>query len=172
MSGITKDTPLKDILEIGKECDMCGHCCSHGAGFIARNEIPKIAKHLGIKEEDFISKYCDEVLMFNNKVYKFKLRKEKGKPYGKCILYSKKEGCKIHDIKPLHCRIGNCKEHGEELTAWFIVNYLVNPTDPESLRQFNIYIKTGGKTIPGGKLTDLVKDKKKLKKILDYGILR
>ena len=168
---ITKDTPLKEILEIGEECDMCGHCCKHGSGFISREEIKKLAKHFKLTEKKFIAKYCDRVMMFNNEVYKFK-KKEGKTPYGTCVLYDDKKGCKIHSIKPLHCRVGNCKKHGEELTAWFTVNYWVNKTDAESLRQFNIYIKSGGKIIPGGKLTDLVKDKKKLKQILDYGILR
>ena len=43
--------------------------------------------------------------------------------------------------------------------------------DPESIRQFNLYLKNGGKTIPGGELKDLVKADV-LKKILSYEILR
>lgn len=166
---ITKDTTLKQALKIGKECDKCGHCCKFSSGFILLDEIKTLAKHFKLDEKKFIKKYCTKNDMFNNTVYKFKL---KGKPFGACIFYDDKKGCKIHDIKPVHCRIGNCKEHGEELSAWFTVNYLVNETDPESLRQFNQYIKSGGKTIKGGLLKDLVKDPKKKKDILSYKILR
>ena len=168
---ITAKTPLKKVLEIGKECSQCGHCCKHGAGFVSKNEIKKLAKHYGVKEETFIRKYLEETTIFNNTVFKFRTRKD-GKPYGKCILYDEKKGCTIHRIKPLHCRIGNCKEHGQELSAWFTVNYLVNKNDPESIRQFNLYVKSGGKVLEGGKVKDLIPDKKLLQKILNYEVLK
>ena len=167
---ITKKTPLKKILELAKECKQCGHCCMHGSGFVSKNEIKKLAKHFKFKEEAFIKKYLDETVIFNSTVYKFKTRKSNTRPYGTCILY--RNGCTIHKIKPLHCRIGNCNKHGEELSAWFTVNYLVNPTDPESIRQFKLYIDSGGKTLKHGTLKDLVPDKKMLNKILNYKILR
>jgi hypothetical protein len=44
---------------------------------------------------------------------------------------------------------------------------LVNPTDPESVRQWASYLKAHP-TIPGGELRDLVKDEKLLKDILSY----
>ena len=50
-------------------------------------------------------------------------------------------------------------------------NYFVNKDDPESIRQWNQYLKTQP-TIEGGKLKDLVKNKKRLNKILNYDILR
>lgn len=166
---ITKQTPLSKVLELGKECKRCGHCCSHGSGFVSKNEIKKLAKHFKIDEKTFTKKYLDKITLFNNEVFKIKTIKQ-GKPYGVCMLYDK--GCTIQKVKPLHCRIGNCNEHGEALSAWFTVNYLVNPKDPESIRQFNTYEKTGGKTIPGGKVKDLIKDQKKLKKILNYEVLK
>ena len=81
-------------------------------------------------------------------------------------------GCKIHKVKPLQCRIGNCGEHGEELSIWFMLNYLVNTKDPESIRQYNIYLQSGGKTIPGGNLEELIPDKEELKKILNFEQLK
>ncbi len=92
-----------------------------------------------------------------------------GKPYGPCVFFD--DGCKIHTVKPLECRIGNCSEYGEELSIWFMLNYQVNVSDPESVRQYAIYLKTRP-TIPGGKLEELVPDKEKLGKILDFRILR
>ena len=53
-----------------------------------------------------------------------------------------------------------------------MLNYFVNKNDPESIRQFAAYLKSGGKTLPGGRLEDFIPDKKKLKKILNYDILR
>lgn len=53
-----------------------------------------------------------------------------------------------------------------------MLNYLVNKDDPESIRQYSTYLKSGGKTIEGGKLEELVPDKEKLKKILSFEQLR
>ena len=167
---IKKSTSLKTILRLGKKCKQCGHCCSHGSGFILKDEIKKIAKKFKIEDKDFIRKYLKKTVVFNTPVYKFRTKKS-DKPYGECIFLEENK-CRIQSVKPLHCRIGNCNEHGEELSAWFTVNYLVNKADPESIRQFNLYIKSGGKIIPGGKLQDLVSDKKILKKILNYQILK
>jgi Fe-S-cluster containining protein len=167
---IRKETSLKEIISLGKDCKKCGNCCSYDSGFIAKNEIKGLAKHFKLKEKDFENKFLRELKLFNNTVYKFKLN-NKEKPYGPCILYSKEKGCTIQKIKPLHCKIGNCNKYGEQLSAWFTVNFLVNKNNPESIRQFNQYIKSGGKTIPGGDIKDLIKDKKQLKDILSYNIL-
>jgi Fe-S-cluster containining protein len=169
---INKKTPLSKILKLASECKQCGYCCNHGAGFVLKDEIKALAKHFKLKEDDFIEKYLDETRLFDHIVYKFKTKKEKSKHYGVCILYKEGIGCTIHKIKPLHCKIGNCNKYGQELSAWFTVNYLVKENDPEAIRQFNIYIISGGKTIPGGELKDVVPDKKTLKKILDFKILR
>ena len=64
-----------------------------------------------------------------------------------------------------------CKEYSEQLSQWFMLNFFVNSKDPESIRQFNAYLKAGGKTLADGKLSDIIPDKKLLAKILDYEIL-
>lgn len=165
---ITKSTTLKEIIALGKECKRCGYCCSNDSGFISKKEIKHLAKHFNLSEKKFIEKYLREKVIFANKVYKFKLRKQ---PFGSCIMLKNKL-CSIQKIKPLHCRIGCCSKYGQELSAWFTLNYLVNPHNPESVRQYKLYTETGGKTIPGGELSNLVKDKKTLNKILKYDILR
>ena len=52
-----------------------------------------------------------------------------------------------------------------------MANFAVNKDDAESVRQFAQYIKSGGKLIPGASSQELVPDKEKLKKILNYEIL-
>ncbi len=52
-----------------------------------------------------------------------------------------------------------------------MLNYLVNPDDPESIRQWKMFL-TQNNPIPGGSLKELVHDEEKLKKILSYEILK
>ena len=53
---INKNSLLKDVLKIGKECQKCGHCCKFGTGFLAGTDAKKIAKALGIKEDELKEK--------------------------------------------------------------------------------------------------------------------
>ena len=57
----------------------------------------------------------------------------------------------------------------DELNAWFLLNHFVDSNDAESIRQWNLYLDTGGLNIPGGKLSDLVPNNEMLKKMLNYG---
>ena len=113
----------------------------------------------------------EEVEKFNTKLFRPKLLRSGGKPHGKCTFLIK-NGCSVHVARPTMCKIGNCSEHGEELQLWFTLNHFVNPKDPESIRQFASYLESGGKTLPGGTLEELVPDKNKLRKILSYEIFR
>ena len=171
ITTLAKDTPLKMLRELGKDCKKCGHCCSHGAGMLIPEDIPKIARLLGISEDELKKKYIDEIEMFNTKAWKPKIVK-KGKPYGKCIFHDGKEQCKIHIAKPFQCVIMNCRSVAEQAIQWFYLNYLVNPDDPESIRQWASYLKHKEWVIEGGNLNELVPDKEKLKKILNYDIVK
>jgi len=166
---IEKNTQLKEILDIGKNCDKCNHCCSYGSGALAEDDLKNIAKFLKITEEKLKKDYLEEIEKFNTKRLRPKLIRNE-KPYGKCVFLTK-DGCKVHEVKPLECKIGNCKDHGEELSLWFMLNYYINPNDAESIRQFNAYLKSGGKTLKGGQLKDLVKEKE-LKNMLNYEDLK
>lgn len=166
---ITRKTKLSTVLKIGEECEKCSHCCSHGSGFLVGEDVKKIARFLKISEEELKKKYLEEITLFNTTLFRPKLKKD-GKPYGKCVFLGK--DCKIHKVKPLQCKIGNCKEEGEELSLWFMLNYQLNDKDPESIRQYAVYLKAGGKTLEGGKLDEICKDKGKLKKILGYEVLK
>jgi Fe-S-cluster containining protein len=168
---IIKKTKLSKVLEHGKKCKKCGHCCSHGSGSLAEGDLKKIADFLKTSEEE-VRKLCfEEVERFNTK--RLRPRSIKiNKPYGRCIFFNKTQGCLIHPVKPLECKVGNCSDKGEELSLWFMLNYFVNPNDPESVRQYSAYLKSGGKTLKGGKLDEIVPDKKELKKIMEYEKLR
>lgn len=163
---IQKNTPLSEILELSQHCKQCGHCCSHGSGFLINNDTKNIAEFLGMTKKELKENYLEEKELFNTKLLRPKLKKE-DKPYGECIFLNNKK-CKIHKVKPLQCKVGNCNEYGEKLSIWFMLNYQINKDDPESIRQYAAYLKSGGKTIEGGKLEELVPDKEKLKKILNF----
>lgn len=165
---ITKNTKLKEILKLGKECQRKNNCCKHGSGCLVGDDLRKIVKFLGVNEKKLKEKYLEEVEKFNTKLLRPKLIR-KDKPYGVCIFFDG-NGCKIHKVKPLECKVGNCGKHGEEISKWFMLNYCVNANDPESIRQYAIYLKTN-KTLKGGKLENLV-PKKRLKKILSFEILK
>lgn len=131
-----------------------------------KEDVKRAAKHVQMDEKGFIQKYCDETTAFNTKVWKPKIiRKKSDMPYGPCI-FLKKEKCIINEAKPLHCRLTNCKD--EDLHWYFVVNYLVNPNDPQSIRDYAVFIKSGGKVIPGAGLKDLVPQPKKLKAMMEY----
>lgn len=166
---IRKQTPLNEILELGKPCKRCGHCCNHGSGCLAGDDLKHISKFLQVTEDKLKKDYLEEIEKFNTTRLRPVTIKD-GKPYGICIFYSD-NSCKIHPVKPLECKTGNCSRYGEQLSIWFALNYFVNKDNPESIRQYDIYLKTH-KTIPGGRLDELVPDEKELKKILEFNKLR
>lgn len=168
---ITAVTPLKDILALGMECKRCNHCCTFGTGFLAGDDSKNISRFLKISEDQLEKNCLEKVYMYNKAMFRPKSIRKKGMPYGKCI-FLKKDGCSIQDVKPLQCRIGNCSEHGEALSQWFMLNYVIDKDDPEAIRQYACYLESGGRTLKGAELKDIIKDKKKLKDILDFKRLR
>ena len=170
---INKETPLKEVLKLTHpcKCEACSVGCEHGSGAFVEEEITKLAEHMKISEEVLKKEFLEEVERFNTKKHRPKVLRE-NKQYGKCIFFDKELGCKIHEVKPLECKIAmGCKEHGEQLTLWFMLNHFVNQNDAQSIRDYATYLKSGGKTLEGAQLQDLVPDKDKLKKILSFEIL-
>ena len=154
-------------------CSACNHGCKFGSGSLAGDDTKKISQFLKISEEDLKKDFLEETELFNKKVFKPRLLREKGKVHGQCVFYDDKKGCTIHEVKPLECKTSiQCKDYGEDLSVWFMVNYVIDPNDPESVRQYSQYIKTGGKIIPGAELENIVPNKEKLQKILSYEILK
>lgn len=169
---ITKKTPLQVVEHYGKECTGCGKCCSLDSGIVLEEDIPRMASHFGLTKKEFTEKYLVEHEKFNTSAWKLKQEKKNGLPYGRCVFLNEKNQCGVHEIKPLHCKVcSTASKHGEQLSLWFTLNYLVNPHDPESVRQWAQYLKTHP-TIPGGNLHELVPDQEKLHKILSYELFR
>ncbi len=169
--GISKDTPIEYIRKLSETCEKCGHCCGFGSGFFTEEDVERVSKKVGLKKEVFKEDFLTETEIFNTRVYKAK-GKDPDKHYGPCIFFDDGEGCTIHEFKPLHCSISKgCGGHGEYISEWFTLNYLVKPHDPESVRQWAQYLKTS-ETIPGGRLNELVPDKDRLRKILSYEIIK
>jgi len=167
---ITKLTPLSEILELSDECQRCSKCCNHGSGYILNDEVSKIAKFLNVAEEKLKQDYLEETEVLGRKVLRAKTEKDKKNIPGKCV-FSGSKGCNIHPAKPLHCKIANCNEYGEELNQWFLLNHIVDTSSPESIRQWATHIKFN-EPIPGGRLKEIIKDEEKLKEILSYRKLR
>lgn len=168
---ITRSISLKEALALGKECKKCGHCCGYSSGALIESDIPRIAEFLKITEKALKEESLEEIEKFNTTRFRPKLIKQKGRPHGRCVFLEDDNNCRIHEVKPIECRLGNCGEHGEKLSIWFRLKYYVDPDDPESIRQWAIYLETHP-TIPGGTLSDLVPDKERLGKMLNYSELR
>ena len=172
---ISKNTPLKEVIMLAPpcRCEACSHGCKYGSGLLAKGYEKKLASFLKISEKELKEKFLEETERFNTKLLKPKLVRKDKEAYGQCIFYDNERGCTVHDAKPLECKTSmGCRDYGEELSIWFMVNHAVNPNDPESIRQYAQYIKSGGKIISGASLQELVPDKNKLKRILNYEILK
>ncbi|MBI5389189.1 YkgJ family cysteine cluster protein [Candidatus Woesearchaeota archaeon] len=170
---ITKNTSQEKILGLAPpcRCDACSHGCTMGSGVFAEGEVKKAAAFFFLAEQKFKEKFLEKIFLFNKEKWKPKLLRE-GKPYGRCVFFDKQKGCTIHPVKPLQCKIAmGCKPCGEDLQKWFLLNHLVDVSDAQSIRDFASYLKSGGKTIPGGSLEEMVPDKERLKKILGYEIM-
>ncbi|MBD3203315.1 hypothetical protein GF327_03410 [Candidatus Woesearchaeota archaeon] len=166
---ITKQTPKKEIIRLADNCRKCGHCCSYGGCYVLEDEAENISSALSIEKQEFAEKYLEEIDFLNKKVYKTKII-SKDLPFGKCIFLDEKR-CMVQNVKPLHCRIGTCSEHGQATLEWFFLNHILDLDDPESIRQWAVRLENTD-TIPGGRLHELVPDKKRLNNILNYEIVK
>ena len=170
---VIRSTSQEKILSLAPacQCKECSHGCSMGSGFLASSDVKPMAKFLKVSEDVLKKKHLEEVELFHQKKFRPKLIRRDNKPYGRCSFFSEGK-CSVHAVKPLHCKISmSCKEYGEDLNLWFMLNHLLDVDDPSSIREYAQYLKAGGKTLKGGKLSELVPDKEKLKKILSYEVL-
>ncbi|HLD89158.1 MAG TPA: YkgJ family cysteine cluster protein [Candidatus Nanoarchaeia archaeon] len=148
---ITKNTPLKKVLELGKQplcgkLEKCRICCAFGSPFLIKDDISRIAKHFGLSNDEFINKHCDDKYSKFFVTRKIKLKtKNTGKPYGACIFFDDCE-CRIHKIKPLQCRIANCNENGQKLSNWFAKKYLLEENQKRKNQTLSNIIKQDYKT--------------------------
>lgn len=171
---IKKNTPLQDIMQMVHAC-RCAECesgCRYGSGIFTLGQEKKAAALLSMKEGEFKKKFLEEAEHFNKKFYRPRLRLG-NKPYGPCIFFDEEKKCIIHTQKPMQCTLSmSCKDYGEDIMIWFMLNFIIDKDDPECIRQFASYLASGGKTIEGGSLQDFVPDKRKLAGILSFESLK
>lgn len=147
---IKKSTPLKDVLSMASPCSCgsCNHGCRMGSGWLIDSDMLKIAKFLNISEDILRKEYLEPHMILNKRMYRPRLLRKEGLPYGPCIFF-KGEKCSIHPVKPMECKIAMpCKDYGEQMTLWFMLNYILDEEDPKSVEEFESYLKSGGKTLP------------------------
>jgi hypothetical protein len=152
--SITALTPLSRIEKLDVSCERCNHCCTFDSGIFLDEDIKRIADFMGMHPDEFTAEHLDEKLIYGKKVHKAKLKK-KDKPFGACSFHDKSMGCSIQEVKPLHCRIGSgCKPIGRQINTWFMLNYVLDRTNPYALKEWEAFCKVH-ETIPGGHMEDL-----------------
>jgi hypothetical protein len=165
---ITYDMKLSEIKKFTYECSCskCRNGCLYGSGAMTDNDIKNMARLLNITEQELKDKYLEIVERYSTKRYRPKILRN-GKPYGRCIFYDDKIGCKVHNAKPLECSIAmSCSEHGEDLIQWFNAHYFLDLNKKDSIKEWNQMVKLRG-TIPGATIQELIPDKNKRKSILE-----
>ncbi len=86
----------KNKAYISYRCVTCGECCKGFGGiFITPEELTKMARHLGLSEDDFFRDYCETL---NRKI---SIRVGSN---GYCVFWKDKL-CGIHQVKPTPCRL-------------------------------------------------------------------
>lgn len=170
---ITSDTGLDEILKLTHPCRCfkCENPCKFGSGILADGDYEKIVDYLTtvlkIKKEE-VNNYFEEIEKFNTKRLRPKILRKNKLPYGKCIFFDEKIGCRIHSVKPLECKIAmSCKDYGEDLIIWFQLKHFLNPEDIGSLREYKNYIESGGKVLPGFEIENFLNEEKS-KKLESY----
>jgi Fe-S-cluster containining protein len=180
---ISAKTPLKDVIKYGAVADKKLEKkkippekrgienCDFGSGFCHEKDLPKLAAFLRVSVDDLKEKYLEEVDKFNTKRYRPKVMRKEGMPYGQCIFLDKEKGCTVHQVRPLQCRVAHTDENSEALAKWFDFNYFVNRNDPESIRQYALWLQFN-EPLPGAEIESIVQDKELLNKILNYEVMK
>ncbi|MFH1591359.1 MAG: hypothetical protein ABIC95_05535 [archaeon] len=172
---ISVGTPQKDVIKEAPacRCRACSIGCEYGSGILVDDDLENLAAFLGISVECCIDTHLDRVEQFNKEFFRPKLACVKGKPYGRCTFFESAKGCTVHKAKPLQCKVSSgCNPSGAAISSWFVVNKLLDTDDPEAVRQYASFLDGGGTLIEGGRLQDLVPDKKRLAAIRSYEILK
>ena len=79
------------------ECQRCTACCRR-PGFvrITETEIPRIAAHLGLSEEEFIQRFTRLTPTRSGLALL-------DKPNGECLYLDENGGCVLQVVKPVQC---------------------------------------------------------------------
>ena len=99
-------TIIEGVDRIDFHCKRCGGCCRYiGDITLFPQDIPRIAKHLGLKSgDDFLQNYAEKVFIKGKPTFYKYVIKAKSDNLKTCILYDEeKKACKIHEAKPPAC---------------------------------------------------------------------
>ncbi len=80
------------------ECRRCGDCCRGEPGYVwvTRDEIRRMASHLGLSPEEFAEMYVRRVGF---------RRSLTERPNGDCVLWAGQDrGCLVYPVRPIQCR--------------------------------------------------------------------
>ncbi len=102
---IKNSKPVKPDDRIRFQCKRCGECCRHVKGAVVLDSLDgyRLAKHLGMKPEDFFLEYCDYFIIDDEShfpLYTLKVTGEKQQ----CIFLDKNR-CTVRDARPSTCRM-------------------------------------------------------------------
>ncbi len=98
-----KDRREKRRLEskrLGCACELCKECCEREPGWFMPEEIKSAANLIGVSEDEFLKKYCQE--HFEDGVIAMSPARKSGK--SACIFLTKEKLCAIHEAKPYECK--------------------------------------------------------------------
>jgi len=84
----------------GCSCEACKECCRREPGWFVPEELPIAAKYLGLSEQEFISRLCEEHI--EDDVRAFSPARKPGRT--ECVFLSRDGLCEIHEVKPYECR--------------------------------------------------------------------
>jgi hypothetical protein len=166
---ITKYTPKERVLSMNKNPQRPGEVCKMSACLIHDDEVEEIANKLDLTKDQLTKNLLDKIHVYGKIIHKPKLEKKDGKehlPIGTCVFFNESK-CKLEDKMPLHCKLSTADSHGHKLHLWYMLNHVIDKSNPDAIREWNVYLKTHP-TIPGGELHELVPEKTKLEKILSY----
>ncbi len=159
---ISKDTPIDEVLKI-ENPNPYAHC-KFASGYVLDEEIKDIAHFLGITEEELKREYLEKTERFGKEMFRVKQDKKKifsdeGKielPNGKCVFYDERFGCLLGDKRPLFCKLPNHPLLSKDLIEWFDINFVIDPDDPKTLKEWEGYVKMKSDVIPGGELESII----------------
>jgi Fe-S-cluster containining protein len=109
-----------NVREDGFQCRQCGHCCIHVSGaFSACATVADIARWEAAGREDILA-WVDRIEVGDACVYDLWIDPETGEDVSQCPWLEQVPGtdryvCRIHDLKPDHCRkYPTSRRHSEE----------------------------------------------------------
>lgn len=84
-------------MKIRHRCKQCGQCCRwEGYICVNKSELARIARFLGLTEDEFISAYVD---LNQRPLFNLKLKEN-----GECIFLNSYNRCDIYSVRPQQCR--------------------------------------------------------------------